>query len=435
MIIDRDMNEILKLTEPLSPTSLETSKEICISFYEKFNKEFGKNWGWCTNDRMGWMMDIIYNFIEEGKDPTIVEIGTYCGRGTLPLGLVCKHQQKGKVYTIDPHSNVEATKGYEYNDYTFWSKTDFKEVRNFFKKVLIEGGIKEYVEYINKPSNDFDPPKIIDFLIIDGQHNEQCVDDIKKYAPHVPIGGVIYLDDLDWIEKYDPESLLFELGFKLYHYVDKGGCYRRLTEPDIGTNPSWTLNEDYTNTMWIVDNFYKNPDKVRQLALRQEYDEGGIGRGYIGNRTWDQHLFPELKSRFEKIMGKTITNWENHGMNGRFQYCWSGQPLVYHADAQQWGGMIYLSNDAPYECGTTLYASKENGARSTNDVDWDLHWKGDGDVHLDPTPWEPVDVAGNVYNRLVIFDASNIHAASQYFGTKKENCRMWQMFFFDTLEK
>lgn len=68
-------------------------------------------------------------------------------------------------------------------------------------------------------------------------------------------------------------------------------------------------------------------------------------------------------------------------------------------------------------------------------MDWDLHWKGDGDVHLDPTPWEPVDVAGNVYNRLVIFDASNIHAASQYFGTKKENCRMWQMFFFDTLEK
>jgi hypothetical protein len=43
-----------------------------------------------------------------------------------------------------------------------------------------------------------------------------------------------------------------------------------------------------------------------------------------------------------------------------------------------------------------------------------------------------VDVLGNVYNRLVIFDASAIHSASQYFGTVKENSRLWQMFFFDT---
>ena len=36
--------------------------------------------------------------------------------------------------------------------------------------------------------------------------------------------------------------------------------------------------------------------------------------------------------------------------------------------------------------------------------------------HLDPTPWEKVDVVGNVYNRLVIWDAHAIHQASQYFG-------------------
>ena len=41
------------------------------------------------------------------------------------------------------------------------------------------------------------------------------------------------------------------------------------------------------------------------------------------------------------------------------------------------------------------------------------------------------DVLGNVYNRLVIFDASAIHSASEYFGTIKENARLWQMFFFD----
>ena len=35
---------------------------------------------------------------------------------------------------------------------------------------------------------------------------------------------------------------------------------------------------------------------------------------------------------------------------------------------------------------------------------------------VDPHPYENVDVAGNVYNRLVIFDAHAIHAAQDYFG-------------------
>ena len=191
--------------------------------------------------------------------------------------------------------------------------------------------------------------------------------------------------------------------------------------------------KDEKQTSWIVDNFYESPDQIRKFALEQEYDIGGIGRGYIGNRTKQQFLFPDLKERFENIMGRKITKWEEHGMNGRFQYCWSGQPLVYHCDRQQWGGMLYLTPNAPFECGTTLYAHKKTKARTFYDEGWDYSWKDvPGDPHLDKTPFEPVDVLGNVYNRLVIFDASCIHSASEYFGTVKENCRLWQMFFFDT---
>ena len=54
-----------------------------------------------------------------------------------------------------------------------------------------------------------------------------------------------------------------------------------------------------------------------------------------------------------------------------------------------------------------------------------------GRTFLDKTPYEVVDVAGNVYNRLVLFSGGNIHAASGYFGDCLENCRLWQMFFFD----
>lgn len=195
----------------------------------------------------------------------------------------------------------------------------------------------------------------------------------------------------------------------------------------------FTCNPNSKNTAWVVDNFYSDPDKIREFALQQEYVEGGFGRGFIGRRTEQQFLFPGLKEKFEEIMGQKITAWEEHGMNGRFQNCHAGEPLVYHCDSQKWGGMLYLTPDAPYQCGTTLYANKKTRARTYYDDGWDLAWKDiPGDPHLDGTSFEPVDVLGNVYNRLVIFDASCIHSASEYFGTVIENSRLWQMFFFDT---
>jgi hypothetical protein len=196
---------------------------------------------------------------------------------------------------------------------------------------------------------------------------------------------------------------------------------------------NFSINENFSNTGWVVDNFYTNPDDIRKFALEQEYIEGGFGRGFIGRRTQKQFLFDGLQEKFEHIMGKKIVRWEDNETNGRFQISWAGEPLVYHCDNQKWGGMIYLTPDAPYQCGTTLYAHKQTKARTLQDDGWDHAWKDiPGDPHLDGTPFEPVDVIGNVYNRLVIFDASCIHSASQYFGTVMENARLWQMFFFDT---
>ncbi len=196
---------------------------------------------------------------------------------------------------------------------------------------------------------------------------------------------------------------------------------------------TFKISQNVKQTCWIVDNFYEDPDAVREFALKQEYVEGGFGRGFIGRRTEKQFLFPGLKEKFEAIIGMKITNWVEHGMNGRFQNCHSGEPLVYHCDSQKWGGMLYLTPNAPYQCGTTLFANKKTRARSYYDQGWDDAWKNmQGDPHLDGTPFEPVDVVGNVYNRLMIFDASCIHSASEYFGTVMENSRLWQMFFFDT---
>jgi hypothetical protein len=53
------------------------------------------------------------------------------------------------------------------------------------------------------------------------------------------------------------------------------------------------------------------------------------------------------------------------------------------------------------------------------------------DIHLDPSPWERIDVAANVFNRLVIWNAHCPHAAGEYFGETLDTSRLIHLFFFD----
>lgn len=191
------------------------------------------------------------------------------------------------------------------------------------------------------------------------------------------------------------------------------------------------INPNAMHGVWIVDNFYSDPDWVRNFALQQVYQVNVDGeKGYIGNRTEKQFLFDGLKERFEEIIGRPITRWQEHGMNGRFQYAQAGEPLVYHCDLQNWAGMIYLTPDAPYDSGTNTYAWKNSDIRHLSHPDIYSCFK-EGSRNFDRYPFDMVDQFGNVYNRLVIFNAGYLHASGGYFGFTPENSRLWHMFFFD----
>lgn len=191
------------------------------------------------------------------------------------------------------------------------------------------------------------------------------------------------------------------------------------------------VNSNYRPGVWIVDNFLHDPDAMREFALAQPYQTNNDGeQGYIGTRTVKQYLFPGLKEEFERIMGRSIVRWQDHGMNGRFQTCIAGDPLVYHCDHQAWAGMLYLTPNAPYSCGTSTWAKRGTGVRHISDPEIYSCFHPES-RNFDRTIFEPVDVFGNVYNRLVIFNAGYLHSASEYFGYNAQNGRLWQMFFFD----
>ena len=406
------------------------SKSKIINLYEKYDERYTPLWGFCSLDKAGCLIDYVDEICKNVKNPVCVEIGVYGGKSVLPVAIELKRNKKGIVYAIDPWKNEEAIKGYYGEDLHFWKTIDLEKYFQIFKTGIKEYELSDYVKIIRSTSDDAPLISNIDLLYIDGQHTDQALRDTEKYASQIKTGGYCLVDDIDWGEVGKVPELLDEMGFELIHSLQN--CYIYIKKEQNST-VNFLTSKKITGTSWIVDNFYEDPDKVREFALNQYYVEGGIGRGFIGRRTENQFLFPGLKERFEEIIGMKITEWESHGMNGRFQNCHSGEPLVYHCDSQRWGGMLYLTPGAPYQCGTTLYANKKTRARSYNDDGWNAAWENiPGDPHLDGTPFEPVDVLGNVYNRLVIFDASCIHSASEYFGTVMENSRLWQMFFFDT---
>lgn len=214
------------------------------------------------------------------------------------------------------------------------------------------------------------------------------------------------------------------------HYVYDNEKKEKFMWPPVESEFKVNKNCNQDKRAIIVDNFYEDPDAVREFALKQEYDQGGIGRGYIGNRSKEQFFFPGIKEKFEEIIGKKITTWENHYSSGRFQYNPAGEPLVYHCDENRWAAMVFLTPDAPAQCGTSTFRHKQSGVLHNSDPR--INEAFNQKTFLDGTPYEKVDTFGNVYNRLVIFDGGCIHAASEYFGSELEDCRLWHMFFFDT---
>ena len=267
-------------------------------------------------------------------------------------------------------------------------------------------------------------------LHIDGQHTEQAMRDAKKFASQVTLNGYCFVDDVAWGEVADVPYLLKDMGFVEVHRVDTGVMYKRNQIKELTNISSFTINSNFNKRSFIVDNFYVDPMTIREFAQRQEYVQGGLGRGFIGRRTVQQFLFPGLKESFESIMQKRITIWDEHGMNGRFQLNIAGEQLVYHCDSQKYAAMIYLTPNAPPSCGTSTFMHKaskvyHNSDPRINEVFYGVKTTMDGTIH------DRVDSFGNIFNRLVIFDSGLLHAASDYFGADMEDGRLWHMFFFD----
>jgi hypothetical protein len=186
------------------------------------------------------------------------------------------------------------------------------------------------------------------------------------------------------------------------------------------------INKHLDRNLFIVDNFYNNPNEVRNFAMNQVEYKSDL-RWYKGLRSTVCYRSDDIRRAFENIIGENINNWEQ-GFNGCFQITTAEDPQVYHYDQQKWAAMIYLTPNAPLESGTRTHISKITGLTHSDQDGVDMSFASG---FYDSTKFHIADSAANIYNRLVIMDARMIHSAGAYFGNSKETGRLTHLFFFD----
>ena len=200
-----------------------------------------------------------------------------------------------------------------------------------------------------------------------------------------------------------------------------------------------------SNKVLVIDNFYENPDKVREIALKQEYKDckdplmGGSWPGFRSK--YLHHIDESLMQEFrDNLMGNLL-----EGLNTRyncyfetmFQLCYAehGDSWI-HTDIGKWEithvGVIYLHPDPPPNSGTLIYDLKKECvdefkayAAKHNNLWTDLN-RDTEEFHK----WFELTLnVPNKYNRAIIYSPHRWHKSDTYFGNSVETGRLFQPLF------
>lgn len=113
-----------------------------------------------------------------------------------------------------------------------------------------------------------------------------------------------------------------------------------------------------------------------------------------------------------------------------------GDSWVHQDNNVKLAALLYLNPNPPPNSGTTLYRCKDvqqwesfmrdgdgyNTLKTINRID---------NRQLYDELFDPVDVIGNVFNRLVLYSGQEYHKSNDYFGNGIEDGRLTQVFFIN----
>ena len=215
----------------------------------------------------------------------------------------------------------------------------------------------------------------------------------------------------------------------------------------------WEALRRFNDIMHIIDNFFTDPYRIRNIALKSEYY-------CCNNYRWPGYradiptpIQNELEGKLSAVLGEEVSMRE-----GSFQYSdksWgTGVP---HFDSPHYTCLTFLNLDAPPNSGIEVYDDRFKQEYAPPGYETVIGTPNGMNIHVfnkdkrnfyrnrksliskmifrkklkeyrklfvDPC------IASNKFNRTVVFDSSRVHRAQDFFGTDVNNSRLTIISFF-----
>ena len=195
-----------------------------MTIFEQIKNVHATTTGWCSEEKALTLAAIVL----AARPKICVEIGVWHGKSLFPVALAAKHIGDCRVIAVDPWSAPASVDG-QVNpaDVEWWNRPEIHEQAfQSFRNKVTELGLNDTVKIVRQSSDEFDPPESIGLLSVDGNHGDQAIMDIRRYAPKVARGGYLVADDVEWTGGAVGKaiSLLPSMGFMELYRVknDKG---------------------------------------------------------------------------------------------------------------------------------------------------------------------------------------------------------------------
>lgn len=183
--------------------------------------------GWCTPEKAITLASMVVAL----RPVVSLEIGVYGGSSFFPLALAHKAIGRGIVVGVDPWDiHVAIAAQTEPESREWWANQDLEGIYRSVVSTISELGLQEHAKIHRRKSADIDIPPTIGLLHIDGAHNDEAVRDVVRFCSHVEIGGVVVMDDLNWVGGGPARAAqrLVQMGFNHLYKIQDGAVFQRI---------------------------------------------------------------------------------------------------------------------------------------------------------------------------------------------------------------
>lgn len=187
--------------------------------------------GWCEPAKQLTLANLVLAI----RPKVILETGVWGGKSLIPMAIASMHIPHiitlPRIIAIDPWQASESVQGQEGKDREWWDNQPQHDlVYGRFMASIQRLGLADMIEVNRTSSMRYMPPQQIDIYHNDSNHGPMALEEVKKFAPRVPSGGVVVLDDLNWSGGNVGKAAewLKANGFMELHPLGTGAVYLRL---------------------------------------------------------------------------------------------------------------------------------------------------------------------------------------------------------------